>query len=70
MLRRELLRLFLYQIRVEVNLVNLKGTLQGRDQEFRLCFGDNLRLVSPFTHQTEKIDDRLRAFQKDSALFL
>jgi Ca-activated chloride channel family protein len=133
MLRRELLRLFLYQIRVEVNLVNLpfsvrdaqgrlvkgltkddfevyedgarqtishfsqaadtplalglvadasgsqeeflkehrqhlrdflKVTLQARDQAFLLCFGNNLRLVSPFTNQSEQIEERLRAYQK------
>jgi Ca-activated chloride channel homolog len=133
MLRRELLRLFLCQIRVEVNLVNLpfsvrdaqgrlvkgltkddfevyedgtrqtishfsqsadtplalglvadasgsqeeflkehrqhlrdflKVILQARDQAFLLCFGNNLRLVSPFTNQSEQIEERLRAYQK------
>ena len=133
MLRRELLRLFLCQIRVEVNLVNLpfsvrdaqgrlvkgltkddfevfedgtrqtishfsqaadtplalglvadasgsqeeflkehrqhlrdflKVTLQARDQAFLLCFGNNLRLVSPFTNQSDQIEERLRAYQK------
>lgn len=133
MLRRELLRLFLCQIRVEVNLVNLpfsvrdeqgrlvkglskedfevfedgarqtishfsqaadtplalglvadasgsqdeflkehrrhledflKAALQTRDQAFLLCFGNNLRLVSPYTNRIEQILDRLRAYQK------
>lgn len=136
MLRRELFRLFLCQIRVEVNLVNLpfsvrdaqgrlvkgltkddfevfedgarqtishfsqaadtplalglvadasgsqeeylkehrrdlhdflKGTLQERDQAFLLCFGNNLRLVAPFTNRAQEIEDRLRAYQKSKS---
>ena len=42
----------------------LKVTLQARDQAFLLCFGNNLRLVSPFTNQSDQLEERLRAYQK------
>jgi Ca-activated chloride channel homolog len=45
----------------------LQSTLQRRDQAFLLCFGNHLRLVSPFTSDPAQILDGLAKYQKKNS---
>jgi len=42
----------------------LKNVVQPRDQAFLVCFGNNIRLVSELTSETDQITTRLQQFQK------
>jgi len=42
----------------------LKNVVQTRDRAFLVCFGNNLRLVSPLTGEMDQIATRLQQFQK------
>ncbi|MFN0101088.1 MAG: VWA domain-containing protein [Bryobacteraceae bacterium] len=42
----------------------LRNAIQPRDQAFLVCFGNQLRLVSPLTGQMDQIAARLQQFQK------
>ena len=42
----------------------LKNVVQTRDRAFLVCFGNNLRLVSPLTGEMDQISTRLQQFQK------
>lgn len=42
----------------------LKGVLTKRDQALLVCFGNSIRLVSPFSKQADHLDDALKDYQK------
>ena len=42
----------------------LKAVLTKRDQALLVCFGNSIRLVSPFSKQADHLDDALKDYQK------